>query len=139
MKANKISDRTKSRFSFEAPIMNAALKAGMADKNSNDLLDLNRYLAPDPKNTFLVRANGESMIDKNIDDGDILVVDSREPAIPGKVVIASLNGELLVKTLEVRSGQTYLVSANKKFVPIRIASMMDLQIQGVVKHVIKDY
>jgi DNA polymerase V len=85
----------------------------------------------------MVHVNGESMIDENIDDGDILIVDSGAQPYDGKIVVASLNGELTVKTFREKKGRAWLISANKKFLPIEIGELVQFEIQGVVKHVIK--
>ena len=136
MKVKKVVE-VKSHYSFEAPI----LSAGKKDKGSkleqfHGTLELNEYLVPNPKYTFLVRVSGESMIDESIYDGDILVVDRKEKPRDGKIVIASLNGEMAVKTFRDINGKIYLYSANKKFLPIEISGFMEFRIQGVVKHVI---
>ena len=113
-------------------------KQVLPGRNIDKLLDLNAYLASDPKNVFLVRVSGESMVDANISDGDILVVDSKEKPVSGKIVIASLNGEMAVKYFIIEKGKAFLVSANKNFLPIQISDLFQFEIQGVVKHVIRD-
>jgi DNA polymerase V len=136
MKAKKIVE-LKTHYSFEAPILPAAIPAGNFHTDASEkALDLNEFLAPKPKNIFLVRVNGESMIEENIFDGDILVVDSSQKPRDGLVVIAALNGEMAVKTYRIIDDKVYLFAANKKFLPIEIGSFMHFEIQGVVKHVI---
>lgn len=135
MKVNKIHD-LKTNFSFEAPCLPASAIAGRNSKVSSDLLDLNDYLAPDPKNIYMVRVNGESMIDEGIYDGDVLIVNRNEEPKDGLVVIAALNGETAVKSYRVVDGKTYLYSANEKFLPIEIQPYWQFDIQGVVKFVI---
>ncbi|MGA2298321.1 MAG: S24 family peptidase [FCB group bacterium] len=137
MKVKKVVELN-THYSFEAPIF----PAGKHDKvvpldDLNAQLDLNHYLVPNPKNIFLVRVSGESMIDKNILDGDILIVDKKERPKNGKIVIASLDGEMTVKTFSDIDGKISLISANKNFFPIEIDGFMEFQIQGVVKHVIR--
>jgi DNA polymerase V len=136
MKVKKVVE-IKTHYSFEAPVLSAG-KYGRSIKleEFHESLDLNSYLVPDPQNIFLVRVCGESMIDKQIYDGDILVINRKEQPAQGKIVIASLNGEMAVKIFSIRDGKVYLVSANKKFLPIEIEGFMEFQIQGVVKHVI---
>ncbi|MFP4529127.1 MAG: LexA family protein [Candidatus Kapaibacterium sp.] len=138
MKVKKIVE-LKSRFSFEAPILPARIKKmrTIPAADSKEVLDLNQLLAPIPANYYLVRVNGESMIDEGILDGDILVVDRSAVPADGKVVIAALNGELAVKTFRVIDGSVYLFSANKKFLPIEIKPFWEFEIQGVVRHVIR--
>lgn len=140
MKAKKIFD-IKTRYTFEAPLKQAA--ANMGESANDDLpnisLNLNKLLAPNPDSTFLVRVVGESMIDANIFEGDILIVDKSEMPRDGKIVIAALNGEMAVKRYRIVDGEVYLYSENKKFLPIKILQFMDFQIQGVVKYVIHNY
>ncbi len=129
----------KTEFSFEAPVINASKKFGLNHKKLLSSLDLNSYLAPKPETTYMVRVVGDSMIDENIYEGDILVVDKSIQAQDRNIVIASLNGEMAVKKLRIIDGITYLFSANKKFLPIEIKPFWNFQIQGVVKFVIKDF
>lgn len=137
MKADRLLE-VKSYYSFEAPVFSASVPAGKEKDRKTSLitLDLNSFLAPVPDDIFLVHVNGESMIDENIYDGDILIVNSREAARDGKIVIAALNGELAVKQYRILDDIPYLVSANKNFLPIEIKPFMEFQVQGVVKHVI---
>ena len=136
MKVKKVVE-VKSHYSFEAPLV----PAGITDRGTrleqfDGTLALGSYLSPEPRDTFLVRVSGESMINENIFNGDILVVDRKETPRDGKVVIASLNGEMAVKKFKIIEGKVYLYSANEKFLPIEISGLMEFQIQGVVKHVI---
>lgn len=126
-------------FDFEAPVLPTGFKSGdrVRIEPAGTSLDLNKLLAPETKNTYLVKVNGESMINENIFDGDILVVDRKEKPADGKIVIASLNGEMAVKKYRVVEGKTYLYSANSKFLPIEISPFWQFEIQGVVKHIIK--
>jgi DNA polymerase V len=139
MRASKISV-VRTNYKFEAPVLGASAPTGLPKRefNLNNLLDLNSFLAPVPENCFLVRVSGQSMIDANINTDDILVVDKSETPRNGKIVIASLNGEMAVKYFQQNKDGTFLVSANKSFLPIRISELFEFQIQGVVKHVIKD-
>ena len=137
MKVKKVVE-VNTHYSFEAPILPAGKHGKVIPLEELNLqLDLNHYLVPNPKNIFLVRVSGESMIDKNILDGDILIVDKNEKPGNGKIVIAALNGEMAVKTFSEVDGKILLISANHKFLPIEIEDLMEFQIQGVVKHVIR--
>ncbi len=133
----KLAD-IRADYSFEAPLISAAIPAGYGRflKREPGKLDLNQYLGMKPDSTYLVRVNGDSMIDENIFDGDILIIDAKEEPADGKIVIAALNGEMAVKTLRRIDGRLYLYSANKNFLPIEIGPYMQFDIQGIVKHVI---
>lgn len=137
MKAKKIPD-IRTHYSFEAPLFRASIPTGAPQILSEDFasLDLNRYLLRKPDTTFFVRVRGESMIERGIFDGDVLVVDSSQQAQDGSVVVAGVDGEMAVKTLRHIDGQPYLYSANKKFLPIEIKPFMQFTIFGVVQYVI---
>lgn len=137
MKAKKIAE-LKTNYSFEAPFLNASKSEADNNHYENTSLDLNKFMAPEPGNVYFVRVNGESMINENILHGDILVVNKDEKPKDGKVVIAALNGEMAVKTFRMKDEKVYLVSANKKFLPIEIKPFWNFEIQGVVKYVIHD-
>lgn len=138
LKVKKIVD-IKTSYSFEAPKLKASFSLRGNGKQLNpDLLDLNSTLVPNPRDYYLVRVAGESMINEGIYEGDILIVSKREKPTDGKIIIAALNGEMAVKTYRRVDGREYLYSANEKFTPIEIMSFFDFEIQGVVKHVIHD-
>lgn len=104
----------------------------------NESIDLNQMLAPSSSNLYIVKVAGESMIDVNIYNGDLLIVDKNEKPKDGKIIIAVINGELLVKILKIIDEKVYLFSANSKFLPVEILPNFNFQIQGVVKHVIHE-
>lgn len=74
--------------------------------------DLHQMMVRDPSQTFLVRVQGDSMIDAGIADGDILVVDRGVPVRDGRIVVATWDGDLYVKRLRIRDGAAALVSEN---------------------------
>lgn len=137
MRVNLKTD-IKNNYAFEAPFVSASSKTKQAEKLINGNLDLMEYLAPNPDRLYMVRVNGESMIDEGIYDGDILIVDKKQSPRDGLVVIAALNGEMLVKTYRIIDNEAYLFSANKNFLPIKVMPIWELNIQGVVKHVIRN-
>jgi DNA polymerase V len=127
-----------SRFNFEAKLMNASPKTGSSlGLSPVEQLDLRKILIGEKSEMMIVRVCGQSMVDKNINDGDLLIVESVADAKQGDVVIASLNGELTVKTLIYENGKPILQAANKQFFPIEIGEFYQFEIQGIVRHVIK--
>lgn len=123
----------------EIPLMYPNVSAGFpspAEDFFQEGLDLNAYLIKRPAVTFLVKVEGESMIEAGINHGDILIVDRSIKPEENKIVIASLNGELVVKRLERKKGKLFLKSENNKFEPIPVDEESDLQIWGVVIYTI---
>ena len=68
--------------------------------------------------------------------GDLLVVDRSLDSKDGDIVIAALNGELLVKQLFKRGGIITLLSPNRDYSPIDVTTGFDFQIWGVVTFII---
>lgn len=83
-------------------------------------LDLNQLCIRQPEATFLLRVEGDSMLEAGIFPDDILVVDrSLEPS-HGDVVVASLNGEFTVKELRLKP-QPMLMPRNPRYAAMLLA------------------
>ncbi|STX81689.1 SOS (error prone) mutagenesis protein UmuD (RumA) [Legionella busanensis] len=121
------------------PLYGSKVAAGFpspADDYLELTLDLNEYLIKHPAATFMVRAQGDSMRDAGIHNGDLLIVDRSVEAAHDKIVIAAINGELTVKRLFRKEGSVRLMPANKTYSPIDITEEVELVIWGVVTHII---
>lgn len=80
---------------------------------------------------FALRVVGDSMIDVGIFEGDNLIVEMRERAKNGDIVVALLDGETTVKRYQLEAQEVLLIPENKKLKPISTRGK-NLQIQGVV-------
>lgn len=124
--------------SLDIPMFLESVAAGFPSPASDyceRTLDLNELCIQKPAATYFVRAQGDSMIDVGIFSGDVIVVDRSLTARHGDIVIASLNGELTVKKLELQP-QTRLVAMNSNYADIIIPEGADLEIFGVATNVI---
>jgi repressor LexA len=89
------------------------------------------------KNTYALRVRGHSMIDDNIQDGDIIVIEKRESAQNGQSVVAMINGEqVTLKKFYVEADGIRLQPANPDMAPIRLKNE-EVQILGIVTGVIR--
>ena len=89
------------------------------------------------KNTYALRVRGHSMIDDNIQEGDIIVIEKREYAHNGQTVVAMINGEqVTLKKFYVEADGIRLQPANPDMAPI-ILKNQDVQILGIVTGVIR--
>jgi len=121
------------------PLFLESVSAGFpspADDYIEGKLDLNNYLVRNPTSTFFVRVTGDSMIDAGIYSGDILVVDRSLDTKDSSIIIAVINGELLVKRLKKTKSKFYLYPENKNYEPIEITQEMNFEVWGVVTTVI---
>lgn len=90
--------------------------------------------------TFALRVRGESMVDENIQDGDIIIVASQKTAENGQVVVALIDGNYAtVKKFYREPDFIRLEPANPQFKPIFIKTPERIQIQGVVRGLIRKY
>lgn len=108
-----------------------------ADDYIDRKLDLNEYLIKHPAATFFCRVAGDSMTGVGIFDGDLLIVDRAVKATQGDVVLATIDGELTCKILDVNNKR--LLAANNSYDPIPLGEDADLQIEGVVIHSIRQH
>lgn len=107
-----------------------------ATDHIDQCLDLTQYLVLHPEATFFLRVKGDSMTGAGIHHGDLLIVDRSLETASGRVVVAALNGELTVKRLQ-RSGNRITLNAeNPAYPDITVTDDDDLQIWGVVAHVV---
>lgn len=117
-----------------------AVQAGFptpAEEDVADLMNLNDYLIRSPTATFLLRVNGDSMIDAGILPGDLVVVERGRTPQHGAIVLAEVDGEWTLKYLHKQGKSVQLVAANTRYPPIR--AQRELKIAGVVHGVVRRY
>jgi repressor LexA len=89
------------------------------------------------KNTYALRVRGHSMVDDNIQDGDIIVIEKRQSADNGQTVVAMINGEhVTLKKFYVERDGIRLQPANTEMAPIYLHNQ-EVQILGIVTGVIR--
>ncbi len=124
---------------LERPLYLSKVAAGFPSPGDNYVersLDLNEHLVRHKEATFFVRVNGDSMTGAGIFDNDLLVVDRSITPTNGRIVIAAINGELVVKRLKLDDGKGWLVSENTDYAAIEMKEGMDFVIWGVVTNAI---
>jgi repressor LexA len=91
------------------------------------------------RDTYVLRVRGNSMIDEQIRDGDLVIVEDRKTAENGETVVALLSGsDVTLKKLYRENGQIRLQPANPAIQPI-IVPADEVQVQGVVIGVMRKY
>ena len=90
--------------------------------------------------TFALRVRGDSMIDENIADGDYVIVESRQTATNGQVVVALVDGaDATVKRFYREGNSIRLQPSNAAYDPIVISPADRVGVQGLVIGVIRKY
>ncbi|MCB4792781.1 MAG: transcriptional repressor LexA [Elusimicrobia bacterium] len=103
-----------------------------AEENIEAVYPVSVRLAPPPYKYFLLRAKGDSMNAKSINDGDLLLIRQQQTAKNGDSVVALIDGESTIKEFHKTDNAIVLKprSKNDKFKAIILTN--DFQVQGVV-------
>ena len=101
-----------------------------------ETIDLNKYVTAHPDATYYARVDGSSMSNE-FEDGDLLVIDRSIPYADGRVVVCFVDGEFTVKRVKIQKDKCLLIPTNTDFPVLEIKEGQELQIWGVVSHVIK--
>ena len=115
---------------------NATGFGAAADDYSERGIDLNEQLIRNKPATFFFRMNSNAMVGGGIFSGDILVVDRSITETNGKVVIAVLDGEMMVRRLERSAQRIKLIPETPNLSVIDIDPFADFKVWGVVIYAI---
>ena len=117
---------------WEVPTANATGFGAAADDYMERGIDLNEQLIRNKPATFFFRMNSETMTGAGIYPGDILIVDRSIRNANGRVIVAILNGELLVRRFQDAFNKKRLLAENKKFGDIELDPYGSFAVWGVV-------
>ncbi|MBS1509776.1 MAG: translesion error-prone DNA polymerase V autoproteolytic subunit [Bacteroidetes bacterium] len=116
---------------------NATGFGAAADDYAERGIDLNEQLVRNKPATFFMRVSGSSMINAGIFDGDIAIVDRSIKPLNGKIVIAVIDGEMLIRRYEKTLNALRLIPETPKLSPIEVGEYSDCKIWGVVTYIIR--
>jgi SOS regulatory protein LexA len=108
-----------------------------AEEELQDVVSLDEYLISNPNATFLVKVQGDSMVDAGIHQGDLVLIQKNLQPKDGDIVIAQVDGEWTLKYFKQKSNKAYLQAANQKY-PF-IIPRQELVVAGVVIANIRKY
>lgn len=88
-------------------------------------------------NVFILKIKGDSMINKNINDGDYVVISKEPSANNNDIVAVEFSGEATLKTLKIKDNNIIFVPENEKYEPIVVGEYDEFNILGVAIGIIK--
>lgn len=112
----------------------------------DEFVEVPPLMVKKPDSTFVLKVQGDSMIDDGIWDNDFLLVEEKKTAVNGDIIVASVDNEATVKRFYLRSRPDY--DAQEKMVELRpsnprLKSMwyapQDVEIKGLVVGLIRKY
>ena len=127
--------------SYEGGIL-GGIKAGFPSpaEDIHEKLDLIKLLVRHKASTFFFRVSGVSMVDADMDEGDIIIVDRAVEPYNDCKAVCYIDGEYTVKRIEISGGSVRLMPANEqntKYKPIEVTEENNFIVWGVVTYVIK--
>jgi DNA polymerase V len=127
--------------SFES-ILVGTVKAGFPSpaEEVREKLDLVKLLVRHSASTFFFQVDGVSMVDADMDEGDILIVDKAVEPYNDCKAVCFIDGEYTVKRVSINGSGAVLLPCNEhntKFKPIPVGPDNDFIIWGVVTYIIK--
>ncbi len=115
---------------------NATGFGAAADDYAERGIDLNEQLIMNKPATYFFRMNSEAMLDVGIYAGDVLIVDRSITIATEKIIVAAINGTLMVRRYKQTQNNSWLEPANKRFADIILDKNVPLKVWGVVTCVI---
>jgi DNA polymerase V len=120
----------------EVKSANATGFGAAADDYMERGIDLNEALIKNKPATYFFRMKGDAMQDAGIFDNDVLIVDRSVKLVSGKIIIAVLNGELLVRRFHKNFSSAFLIPENSRYKTINLAEFSEFNVWGVVTYII---
>jgi DNA polymerase V len=109
------------------------------DDMVEEALNVQELLVKNETSTFFVRVEGNSMEGAGIFSGDILVIDRSVEPVSGKIVVAVVDGGLVVKRLQKTPAGMVLASENTDYKPIVIDEQEGCVVWGVVTGSVRQF
>lgn len=122
-------------FSFRVP---AGFPSPASDY-TDEPLNLHDYLVTRPAATLFYRVLDEAMAGASIATGDLLIIDRSLKPGDGRLVLARVLGEVIVRRLVVLGRKGRLVADNPGFSAIELKEGLDYRILGVVRYRIHSF
>src|SRR3989344_3536886 len=106
---------------------------------TKEMIAVPKSKIPSSSEVYALRVVGSSMIDENINDGDVVLVRQQETAENGQKVVALIdNHEATLKKFYKERGHIRLQPANKNMEPLIFRNGQDVSIQGIMIDVIRE-
>ena len=110
-----------------------------AIENTNDNIEVPKNLVSENKKNYVLKVNGNSMLNKGIVDGDKAIIEYCNDADNGDIVVALINdNEVTLKKLKKEKGKIHLVPENDNY-KVQSFNSDEVKIKGKLKGIIRSY
>jgi repressor LexA len=98
--------------------------------------EIDSYFNPSKwRDCFLLKVNGDSMIDAHIYEGDLVVVKPSKQALNNDIIVANLEGETTIKRLKKIGNAFVLKPENKSYSIIKKPFEIIGKVIGVIRNI----
>ncbi len=110
-----------------------------AIENTNDNIQIPKNLISNNKKNYVLKVNGNSMVNKGIVDGDKAIIEYCDDADNGDIVVALINNnEVTLKKLKKEKDKIHLIPENDNY-KVQSFNSDEVKIQGKLKGIIRSY
>lgn len=117
---------------------NATGFGAAADDYAERGIDLNEQLIGNKPSTFFMRIAGNAMQQAGITTGDIIIIDKSLKPQSGKIIVAVVEGEMLLRRYEKTFNKVFLIAEAAKTTKMEITEYSDFKVWGVVTWILKN-
>lgn len=110
----------------------------LAPENREGFITVDRRFLPS-NDTFMIRANGDSMVGRGINDGDYLLVNPSAKPADRDIVAVRIGSDATIKTYTRKNGSVVLQPANISEKDIVLEAGADFQVLGIVCGVFRPF
>ncbi|PCJ20732.1 MAG: repressor LexA [Candidatus Cloacimonadota bacterium] len=103
----------------------------------NEQVDVPQYMVKKPSKTYALKVRGDSMVDACISSGDTILIEERSWANNGEIVVASVEGELTLKSYFKEKDHIRLQPENTTMEAILVYG--EVSILGVLTGLLRSY
>lgn len=123
----------------EVPVFNniAAGEPILINPTQESAFSLPKYWVKGGNNKFILKIKGDSMINANIDDGDLVVIEQNNSPINGEIVAVNIDGSATLKRFKMEKEKVLLLPENEKYAPIEVTKEQEFFVLGKAIGVIK--
>ena len=110
-----------------------------AIENTNDNIQIPKNLISNNKKNYVLKVDGDSMLNKGIVDGDKAIIEYCNDADNGDIVVALINdNEVTLKKLKKEKDKIHLIPENDNY-KAQSFNSDEVKIQGKLKGIIRSY
>lgn len=124
---------------MELPIFSVSVRDNFPSPiqfGSENCLDIDKFLVKNQEHTFLMQVKGDLLADENVCHNDLLVVDCSLKPRSKDLIIAVANREFILRRFVRKQNRAFLQNTRKESSPIEFKQGKDVNIWGVVTHVV---